>query len=244
MTPPRKLKKAITRFLSGNPNKLVAMVLEQWRELSALRPLATLYPKSQAGNATLSSMNTGLCMVMTKLERALADKDRELTSRREQVSKYIAEIERLDGLLKATRPVLESGETLAWEKPLHQQNWLPKDKTFDAKRFRDVKEKEGADHRKGHTQIACKCGHCGLHFMLFTWWTMRWANKKPHCPECGNEAEYIYLRPSRLEIFQVFGVKGRTVPTEDTASRVRGLLEMIQASQDLMSQQAVRDKME
>jgi hypothetical protein len=51
--------------------------------------------------------------------------------------------------------------------------------------FLDGKRAEGAID--GHEQIPSKCGHCGLHFIVLTWFPDRHDGTSFYCPECGEQ---------------------------------------------------------
>ena len=42
-----------------------------------------------------------------------------------------------------------------------------------------------------NTILKFKCLKCSLHFTLYTDDKKRWLNSKPHCPECGQNKEFL-----------------------------------------------------
>ncbi len=56
----------------------------------------------------------------------------------------------------------------------------------------------------GHTQIKCKCGHCGLHFLFCSWEPERRLATQIYCPECGKTGRLLLWREeSTRQIFEV-----------------------------------------
>lgn len=43
------------------------------------------------------------------------------------------------------------------------------------------------------------CNNCGLHFMLFSWFTNRHGAKNVNCPECGNKGSFRHWRKTLEE---------------------------------------------
>ncbi len=66
--------------------------------------------------------------------------------------------------------------------------------------------------------IKCKCLDCSLHFIILTERFEEWQNRKIHCPECNNTANFlVWTEKSKKFIFQY--VPGKTKLNSIKASR-------------------------